>query len=347
MKIYKEDFDWAVSENLISSGQAEILWKALSLRDSKRPKFNGVNIAYYFGALIVISAMTLFLGLGWESFGGSGICVIAISYAACFLLLARRLWYVQHQRVPGGLLATMAVCMTPLAIYGFQRATGLWPQADPGTYQGFYAWVKGGWFAMELGTIVAGLVALRFFRFPFLVAPIAFTLWFMSMDITPLLFGTIDNDWHNRVLVSFWFGLAMLVVAYWVDLRTSRGFEDFAFWLYLFGLIAFWGSLPLMEESDEMGKFIYFLINLMLIALSALLKRRVMIIFGGMGVFGYISYLSYNVFGNSLLFPFALTAIGLGVIFLGVFYQRRGEAIENGVIRLVPEFLRRLLPTER
>jgi hypothetical protein len=40
---------------------------------------------------------------------------------------------------------------------------------------------------MEVGTVAAGLVALRYFRFPFLTAPIAFALWFMSMDLTPLI----------------------------------------------------------------------------------------------------------------------------------------------------------------
>lgn len=51
------------------------------------------------------------------------------------------------------------------------------------------------------------LIALKFFRFPFSMAPIAFTLWYMSMDITPIL-ADIDTAsiGHLRRLVSFWFG---------------------------------------------------------------------------------------------------------------------------------------------
>jgi hypothetical protein len=40
---------------------------------------------------------------------------------------------------------------------------------------------------MEVGTILAGSIALKFIRFPFLTFPIAFSLWYMSMDLTPLL----------------------------------------------------------------------------------------------------------------------------------------------------------------
>ncbi len=46
--------------------------------------------------------------------------------------------------------------------------------------------------AMEVGTIPAAAIALRFIRFPFLRTPIAFTLWYMSMDLTPLLFGQTE-----------------------------------------------------------------------------------------------------------------------------------------------------------
>ena len=66
--------------------------------------------------------------------------------------------------------------MTPLAVYGFERATGMWIGADPGRYEGFFDWIRGGWFVMEAATVAAALVALRFFRFPFLTAPLAFCL---------------------------------------------------------------------------------------------------------------------------------------------------------------------------
>ncbi|MBW4457574.1 MAG: DUF2157 domain-containing protein [Nostoc indistinguendum CM1-VF10] len=346
MKIYQEDLDWAVSQGLITAEQANALWNALSMRHSQRPQFNFVNVTFYLGALIVISAMTWFMTLAWESFGGGGIFLLASIYALCFVLAGSNLWWRQEMKIPGGLLFTIAVSLTPLAIYGLQRATGFWTQNDPGTYQDFYLWIKGSWFLMELGTIIAGLVAIKFVRFPFLTAPIAFSLYFMSIDITPLLFGERTYNWQLRLLVSLWFGIACIVVAYLVDIRTSRRNGDYAFWLYLFGLLAFWCGLTLMGDSNEFQKFLYGLINFGLILLSALLKRKVFIVFGGLGVFGYLGYLAYSVFRNAILFPFTLTFLGIFIIYLGISYQRNSRKIELLLERLLPDTVRRFLPRE-
>jgi hypothetical protein len=72
---------------------------------------------------------------------------------------------------------------------------------------------------MEVGTIISGLIALRARRFPFLTAPIAFSLWFMSMDVAPLLYGKTTVTGSEREWVSVGFGLVILTLAYLADLR--------------------------------------------------------------------------------------------------------------------------------
>jgi hypothetical protein len=81
---------------------------------------------------------------------------------------------------------------------------------------------RGSWVPVELATVVAGLVALRSYRFPFLVARVAGALWPLSMDVTPWILGDPSPDWRLRRLVSVWFGLGTLIVAWAVDLR-ARG----------------------------------------------------------------------------------------------------------------------------
>jgi hypothetical protein len=343
MKITREDLIWAASTNIVTEAQADALWHALEKRGDVRPRFDLAHLAYYFGALIVMSAMGWFMTLAWENFGGGGICAIAVLYAVGFVLAGRTLWHSQL-KVPGGLLITLAVWMTPLVIYGLERTTGIWPQGDPGTYRDFHIWVKGSWLLMEVGTILVGVVALRFVRFPFLTFPIAFALWYMSMDLTPLLFGKEEFAYNERLWVSAWFGLAMLTVAYLIDRRTQ---EDFSFWGYLFGLLAFLGGLSLMDSGSQLNRFLYCLINVGLMLLSVLLQRRVFIVFGALGVFGYLSYLSYDVFKDSMLFPFALSFLGVLIIALGVGYQRKREAIERGVMNLVPAGIQSMLPKNR
>ncbi len=124
MKVSRKDIRWAVSEGVISEGQAEDLWLALQRRNVDRPRFDLPHVAYYLGALVVISAMTWFMTLGWEKFGGGGMLLISLSYALVFTVAGAKLWRERGLRVPGGLLVTAAVCMTPLAVYGFETMTG-------------------------------------------------------------------------------------------------------------------------------------------------------------------------------------------------------------------------------
>lgn len=344
MKVSKGQFDRAAS-GVVSAEQAEALWGALVQEAGGRPRFDLPNVAYYFGALVVISAMGWFVSDAWERFGGWGIFSIALAYGAAFvavgLVLRRR-----GLRVPGGLLATLAVCMVPLAVYGLQRATGLWVGADPGEYEGFFDWIRGGWFVMEAATIAAALVALVFFRFPFLTAPLAFSLWFMSMDITPLLFGADVYDPNLVQKVSLFFGLAVLVVSYLADLLLGAE-EDYAFWGYLFGTFAFWGGLSALEGGTELDWFLYGAINVGLILLSVLLQRRAFVVFGALGVFAYTAHLANELFADSVLFPFVLSAAGLAVIALGILYAKNRERIERAAQRLIPQSARRFLPNAR
>jgi len=195
---------------------------------------------------------------------------------------------------------------------------------------------------MEFATLAAGAVMLWRYRLPFLVMPVAVTLWYMSMDLTPFLYGDADTAWELRKFVSLWFGLLMVLLAFWVDVRTRHD-RDYAFWLYLFGVIAFWGGLSLMHSDSELNKFLYLCINLLMIVAGAVLSRRVFAVFGGLGAAGYFGHLAREVFRDSILFPFVLTIIGLGVIYLGILWQRHEEAISSRLRAMLPAALRELI----
>lgn len=344
MRIEKEDLKWAVTKGVIESAQADKLWDALAEKTADQPRFGLVHILYYVGALIVISAMGWFMTNAWEALGGAGIFAISIIYAAGFVGLGYRGWDRPGLRVPSGLLITMGVCMTPLAVYGLQRWLGIWGFDDPGEYRSFHRWIKGGWFFMELATIATGLIALRFFKFPFLTAPVAFALWYMSMDITPIISGVDDYIWDQRKIVSMWFGLAMIMGSYFIDRRTTA---DFTFWSYLYGVIAFWGGLTLMESDSELSKFIYFLINVMMMGMSVFLQRKVFLVFGAIGSFIYLGHLAADLFEDSLMFPFALTIFGALILYCGILLHRHGAKIEQRMIAAMPNWMQKLRPSAR
>lgn len=335
----------AEAENAgIPAGQAQQLWTRLATATEGQQKFDVLHVAYYFGGMIIIGAMTFFFSLAWERVGGAGIMALALAYGCLFGFLGPHLFHSRRLYAAGGLLTAVAVCMTPLAVYGLERAMDWWPQGNPGSYHNYHVWVKGSWLFMELATLAAGAVALRFVRFPFLTAPMAFTLWYMSMDLTPLLFGKTDFTNSEQLWVSVIFGAGMLVLAYGIDRRTR---DDYAFWMYLFGLAAFWGGLSLMDSGGPWSRLVYCFINIVLIAASALLDRRVFAVFGSFGVAGYLSYLAFRLFKDSLFLPMALTMIGVGVIMATVAYQRNRARIGAYILGVLPDGFMRLLPAER
>ena len=75
----------------------------------------------------------------------------------------------------------------------------------------------------------------------------------------------------------------MIGLAFWVDIRSHHK-ADYAFWIYTFGVIAFWGGLSSQNSHNEISKFIYFCTNLLMIGVGVLLIRRVFVVFGALGV---------------------------------------------------------------
>ena len=66
------------------------------------------------------------------------------------------------------------------------------------------------------------------------------------------------------------------------------------------------------------------------------------LIFGALGVAGYLGYLSSRVFHDSLGFTFALTVLGLAVVAFGVWWQRHEAAIHARLAQWLPAALRPL-----
>ncbi len=341
--ISRDDLKRAVDQGLISKEASEALWRFLAAGDqalTAPPRFDVAHLLWYAGALIIIGAMGLFTSLAFSTWGGGALAVTALIYAVVFILLGTILWR-RDLRIPGGLCITIAVTMTPLLVFGIQEEFGWWSQEAEDNYLGFYRWIRASWLPMEIATIIAGIVALSFYRFPFLIAPIAVAMWFMSMDLTPWIFDEDWNSFDQRKVVSLWFGLAMLALAWLVDVR-ARG--DFAFWLHLFGLMAFWGGLSLMDSDSEIAKASYCLVNIGLLLLGLFLQRRAFAVFGALGITFYLHHLAEDVFQDSLLYPFALSLIGLLILGTGILYFRKQAAIEEMLRTHLPAGLQALRP---
>jgi hypothetical protein len=351
------DLHAASKEGLISDQQARLLWKRLESTQSTEarnarlarepvapPSFGFVNVLYYFGGLVAISAMSLFMTLGFASMGVAGLLAISLVYLVACLKVADH-FKGRALPVPAGVLATLAVFMVPLAVWSAQSLLGLWPSGGPDSFKSYYTIINWRWMLLEFATLAAAAVMLWRYRLPFMVMPVAVTVWYMSMDIANALMQSNGFDWKFSRDLSVVFGIGTVALAMWVDVRTRLSDDpewqqDFAFWLYLFGATMFWGGLSLQDSNNEVGKLLYAVLNVALILGGAVIGRRVFTVYGALGVALYLGYLSYQVFRDSMMFPFALTLIGLGVVWLGVWWQRHETALNRKLARFVPVGLR-------
>jgi hypothetical protein len=335
-KISMAELQAAVERAGLEGDAWERIRTALSAEPETAPAFEAAHVSYYLGALLIIGAMGWFITNAWDRLSGLTITAVALAYAAVFGGVGARLFRRASTRVPGGLLVAVAVCMTPLAVYGLERWAGWWPAADPGGYSRFHPWIDASWVVMEIATVAAAGLALWRVRFPFITAPAAYALWYLSMDGTAWLTHSHWN-WQEQCHISVIFGLAMLVVAWFLDGQREL---DFAFWFYLFGLLTSSGGLTFLHSDNEWAKALYCLIHFAMLVTAVLLRRRVFLVFGGIGVFCYLAGEAQAHFRNSLGFTLALTVIGVVFIAAGIAYKKNEAKLDARLTPLMPARIR-------
>ena len=349
----RQDLEAAAANGVIDAGTLGRLLDFLSSRAATPApttppvRFDLSHMLWYAGALIILASMGLFSTLAFSMMGGMALTITAIAYALAFVFAGDRLWSGRDLRTPGGLLIACAVGMAPLAVYGVQDWMGWWNDGvKPGTLRDFHIWIKGGWVPMEVATLVAAMLALRKWPFPFIVAVASVALWYLTMDLARLIADSVwaagVNEWNFRRSITQWFGLAVIVFAWIIDMKKRSG--DFGFWLHMAGIAAFWGAVTAQSSNSEVAKAIYCLMNVGLLMLAVYFSRRVYAVFGTIGVMLYLGHLAEKVFKNSLLFPFALSLLGIGLIAVGIHYFRNRDRIEKAFEAALPPGLKALRP---
>jgi hypothetical protein len=113
-------------------------------------------------------------------------------------------------------------------------------------------------------------------------------------------------------------------LAYYIDNKKS----EYSFWLYLFGVIMFWSGLTFTHSSSEFAKFIYFLINIVLLLIGVVIKRKVFLTFGSLGVIVYFFHLS-ELFRNSFIFVYMVTFMGIAFVWIGSRFDEYEDKIRS------------------
>ena len=246
--------------------------------DALKPRWSSASALVYMGGFVALFATSALLGVLGEDHGDWAL--VGYSLLACAVALGLALALEQAGRaVAAGVLATLAVVFFAIFVAAAESAIGIL-DADVSDYQPATLLLEG-------LTIGAALVALRRFRAPLLVLPIAITFWIAVGNL-----GSLGSWDAASEVLSIFVGIALIVAAVAVD-RAGR--EPYGFWLHVVGGIAFGGGVLALIEGD-LGWVLVGLLSLAYVAASYLLGRSSYAVLGTIGILATTTYFTLDGF---------------------------------------------------
>jgi len=339
----------AVERGIIDAGQRDRLEAlAAELESGSPPRevrrgFNAISVAYSLGGLLVLFALAWFLVERWRALGPAGVLAVAALYAGAFAVVGSALRR-RGFTVAGGLAIVLAVGMTPVWAWAVLRLTGEMP--DPFAWDNALAryepYVASRVAVLALATIGVALATLRRVQFFALAIPIAAAFVALLMSAGQAL-GDPRLAWYVGPYYQCVVACATLAVAYAIDRRQPPS-EDYAFWFYLAGVVMLFVAYSQVWPYIGPWRHAIPLVAAAMVTASLYLRRRTLLVGGGLMAFAYLGYLAFDVFRRVVALPIALATLGLLVIVATVWMQRRFPALVARVNR-EGETGRKSLPT--
>lgn len=321
----------ASAPNANAVAQGTVAPSGADVREARRD-FNAITVAYSLGALLVLFALGWLLADRWSAFGPGGVLGVSALYAAAFAGVAMALRR-RGFALAGGISAALAVAMTPVWGWAVLRLTGEWP--DPLAWDNALAryepYIASRVIIVELATIGIGLATLRRVRFFAVAAPIAVAFVGVMVHLGVAL-GDPRLSWYVGPYYQCVIACTAFAVAYAIDRRQPKG-EDYALWFYLAGAVTLAFGYTQVWSSIGAWRHALPLVAASLVIAALYLRRRVLLLAGGVAAFGYLGYLAFDVFRKVIAMPVALAALGLLVIVTTVWMQRRFPKLVQQVTR--------------
>lgn len=286
-----------------------------SARAHERPVFDTPNILWFFGAFTAAGASDAVISRVHPSSRGVWILLVSLAFLIAFAVLAAWLlradWW-----IAGGVLAAMAVTFVGPTGGAFERLIGVWRTGgslDP--IQEF----EGPAFALVVAVAVAGLIAFALVRFPFILATVVIATFVAAQLLLPVVVeqpGIGDHATGFLVVGAMLIGVGLVL-----DLARAR---PEAFWWHLVGLTALAIGLGYHAfRHATWGWVLIFAVGSVILLFATFLLRGTWAVFGVAGFYAPIAHYLNDWLGN-LGTAFALAAVGVGLVALGIAARRFG-----------------------
>lgn len=236
---------------------------------------------FYLGTLVVLAAVLWLL----ESLNGPGSDLGLVGWTtlalAALLAVAGRL---RRAEMPilAGLAAFAGLIVFAVWVGSILDWLGFAPEESGSFFQREF---EAPLLVIEGSIVAAGLAAVRVFRFPLLMLPVALVAWYGLVDNVSLLVGSPGDDAHAVFAIIF--GLLLVAAGLWLD-RTDRA--PYAFWPHVVGSVAAGGGILELLGSDDWAWALGGLIALVYIAAARVFGRSSYAVIGAIGVLAVGTY---------------------------------------------------------
>ena len=331
----------AAAEGIITTAQLDALLTFVAKDDATaetsreaRRGLNAVTVAYWGGALAVLFALGWFLVDRWRGLGAGGVLAVSVGYAIVFALVAWKLARSGFERA-AAFSTLLVVGMVPVMTWAVMALAGVWPDV-PRVYSpqlpsgGYSPRELTRWIPIDVATLVASLIALRFVRFDVLALPAAISWAYLPFHVMPAITG-VPISWELEGFTALAVGTSLLTVGYLVEQRQRGGSDgDYASWIYLVGLGAMVAAgTQIWDKHRAITPHVVLAFAIASVAIALRLRRRSFLAAGAIGFVGYLGWLAFDVFRRTLGFPIVLAGFGLSIILLAVWLQRRFPALTS------------------
>jgi len=288
--------------------------------DAPRAPVTPSTLITYIGGFLVLVASGVFVGLGWVDMGNTqrffwALLSVAIPWAAAYFL--RRARAPLAQFVGTALLALGSLALMLLGFTVF-RLLGVWP----GTTDTPVARDRVNELMMvgQIATVTAAAIFAFRLNIPWMLllsGVVGWFAWVSAMDL-----------WYPRdelTDVPLWTLSFYGVVLVALGLRLNRvKLRQHAFWLFLSGLTATFLFLGIDSFDDALGPtgLVFLALAISAIVLSMWIDYRIFLLYGALGLYGWVSAFVIEAFGGSRPVAFGLIVLGVVVVAAGLAWQR-------------------------
>lgn len=241
--------------------------------DAIRPRWSSESFLVYAGSVVMLAATATLLAILGEDHGNAalvGYSAIALAAALGLALALER----TGRDVAAGVLAFLAVVFFAAFVAALANLVGIVDVDADDDYQP-------GTLVLEAVTIAASFVALRRFRAPLLMLPIAVTFSIAVADLGSL---SSWNDAEDTLLLL----VGVVLIAAGVALDRA-GLAPFAFWLHAVGGLAFGGAVLSLIDGD-LGWVLVGLLSLAYVAAAYVVGRSSYAVLGSLGILATATY---------------------------------------------------------